>query len=145
MYKDYDNGQVPIPRVRRLQDDWKDLITVGMGKSPWCMPEYCVCFNNEDKLDRSNREGLTGMEDSTADLQIYYEIIPHYLVTTAMYRQVVSGSVDHILPPPNDDYRVIEYIHIESEIEPEEDPQEEPEYNNEENEKEIEKDPEDDS
>lgn len=88
-------------------------------------------------MARPSREGLTGLEDATIILQIYHKIIPHYLVTIIMHRQVVLGSVDHILPPPGDDDQVIEHIQIESETEPDENPEEEPEYDNDEEEEEV--------
>lgn len=65
---------------------------------------------------------MIGLDDIST-LQIYHEIFPHYLVTIAIHRQVVPSSVNHILPPPEDDDRMIEYIQIESEKELEEDPE----------------------
>lgn len=113
-----------------------------MVQNSWCITEYFMLINEEDELSRPSREGMIGLEDVAAALQIYHEIFSHYLVTTAMYRQVIPWSIDHMLPPPEDDDRVIEYIQIDFEIEPEEDPEEESEYTNDEEEEEVEEDPE---
>nr|XP_009630156.1 huntingtin-associated protein 1-like [Nicotiana tomentosiformis] len=51
-----------------------------------------------------------------------------------MHRQVVPKPIDHMLPLPKDNDRVVECIQIESEIEPEEDLEEEPEFNDDEEE-----------
>lgn len=107
MYEDDYNGQIPIPRVRRLQDEWTDMITMGMGQNSWCTPEYFVWINEEYELVRPSREGLGGLKDSAAALQIYHEILPHYLVTTTMHQHVVSGSVNHMFPPPDDDNQIV--------------------------------------
>lgn len=37
-YEDDYNGQIPIPRVRKLQDVWDDLIMILMGQNSWCTP-----------------------------------------------------------------------------------------------------------
>lgn len=89
------------------------------------MPEHFVWINKEGEFARLSREGLNGLEDSVAALQIYHEILPHYLFTTDMYWQVVTRSVDHMLPLPDDDDQLIEYIQIESETDPYEDPEDE--------------------
>nr|XP_033515016.1 uncharacterized protein LOC117279573 [Nicotiana tomentosiformis] len=138
LYEDDYNGQILIPRVRRLQDECNDFITMGMGQNPWCTSEYFVWIDEEDKLAKLSREGLTGLEDSAISLKIYHEILPYYLLTTAMHQQVVPRSVDHMLPPPDDDDQVIEYIQIELEIDLEEDHNEELEYNNDEDEEDVE-------
>lgn len=99
---------------------------MGIGQNSWCTPEYFVWINEEDELARLSREGLAGLENSVAALQIYHEILPHYLVTTTMHKHLVLGSVDHMLPLLDDDNQIIEYIQIESEIEPKEDLEKKP-------------------
>lgn len=54
---------------------------MGMGQNPWCTPEYFVWINEEDELAQPRRERLTELEDLAAALQIYHEILPHYLIT----------------------------------------------------------------
>nr|XP_033509431.1 uncharacterized protein LOC117274296 [Nicotiana tomentosiformis] len=48
---EYDyNGPIPILRVRRLQNEWSDLITMGMGQNAWFTPEYFAWTTEEDQL-----------------------------------------------------------------------------------------------
>lgn len=108
---------------------------LGMGQNPWCTPECFVWINEEDELASPSREGLTELEDSAVALQIYHKILPYYLITTAMYQQVISGSIDHMLPPLDKDNQVMEYIQIDSKTQLEE----ELEYNNDEDEEEVER------
>jgi len=102
---------------------------MSMRQNSLCTPEYFVWITKEDQLARPSREGLAGLEDSRAALQVYNRILPHYLVTPTMHQQVVQGSIDHILLLSDDDNRIVEYIQIEFEEELEEDPEEELEYN----------------
>lgn len=81
-----------------------------MSQNSLYTPEYFVWINKEDELARPSKEGLTRLEDLVVALHLYHEIMPHYLVTTAMHRQLVPGTVNHILSPNEDDDRVIEYI-----------------------------------
>lgn len=97
LYEDDYNGKISIPRVRKLQDEWDDLIIMPMGQNSWCTPKYFVWINEEVELAWPSKEGLAWLEDAAAALQIYHEILPYYLVTTSMHRQVVLGSVDHML------------------------------------------------
>lgn len=84
-------------------------------------------ISEEDQLATPSWEGLAELEDLRV-LQVYHEILPHYLVTSTIHQQVVLGSVDHMISPPDDDNQIVEYIQIESEEEPEEDPEDELEY-----------------
>jgi len=125
-----------------LQEEWNDMVTMPMGQNSWCTPEYYVWINEEEELTRPSREGITWLEDVMVALKIYHEILPYYLVTTSMHRQVVPRSIDHMLPPAEDDDRIVECIQIESSTEPKEYPEEESEFND--DEKEFEEDQEED-
>lgn len=51
------NGPIPILRVRRLQNEWSDLITMGMGQNAWFTPEYFAWTTEEDQLPSPFEKG----------------------------------------------------------------------------------------
>lgn len=112
-----------------------------MRQTAWCTLKYFAWISEEDILARTIQEGLVGLKDSRASLQLYPEILPNYLVTPIMYQQVVPGSVDYMLPPSDSDNDVVEYFQIESEGESEEKTQKEHGYQVEEIKEECEEDP----
>ncbi|XP_009614920.1 uncharacterized protein [Nicotiana tomentosiformis] len=68
LYEDDYNGQIPIPRIRKLQEEWNDLVTMHMGQNSWCTPEYYVWINEEEELARPSREGIAWLEDAVVSL-----------------------------------------------------------------------------
>nr|XP_016494910.1 PREDICTED: probable DNA-directed RNA polymerase subunit delta [Nicotiana tabacum] len=57
LYEDDYNGQIMIPRIKRLQEEWNDPVTIPMGQNSWCTLEYYVWINEEEELAHPSREG----------------------------------------------------------------------------------------
>lgn len=92
-----------------------------------------------DPIAWLSREGLPGREDLRVALQVYHEVLPHYLVTPPMYHQAIPESAGYLLPP-SDDKDMVEYLEEEPEEEPEEDPEKEFVHQEEEPKEEFEED-----
>ncbi|XP_070036669.1 uncharacterized protein [Nicotiana tomentosiformis] len=50
LFEDAYNEHIQIPRIQRLQEEWNNLVTMLMGQSSWCTPQYYVWINEEDEL-----------------------------------------------------------------------------------------------
>ncbi|XP_060206255.1 uncharacterized protein LOC132633833 [Lycium barbarum] len=89
---------VPVARVRILQREWLNMITIGMGDESWCTPEYYAWYNVGGLTLLPTEDGFDGLTDD----------------------EVVPGSVNHLIQ------LVEEEDPVEPEDEMEEDPEEEP-------------------
>lgn len=128
LFEDDYNGEIPIVRVRRLKEEWVGLISVNMEKMSGVLQNNML-GSKGDLIAWPSREGLTGLEDAKAALQVYNEILPRIFVTPHMYYQVVPRFVDYVIPS-FDDEDMVEYIEEDPKEDLEEDPEEDPKGDN---------------
>ncbi|XP_060203223.1 uncharacterized protein LOC132631613 isoform X1 [Lycium barbarum] len=127
---------VPVARVRILQREWLNMITIGMGDESWCTLEYYAWYNVGGLTLLPTEDGFDGLTNDDVATWLTVEIFPFMNVNNNMYRQVVPGSVNHLIQ------LVEEEDPVESEDEMGEDPEKEPTELDEPMEEDPEEDPE---
>lgn len=85
---------------------WMNILSVEIGQKTWCTSGYYAWKVEGGTITRPSWERILGLVDYGMVCQVARKILPHMYLTTSMYRQVVLGSMDCMIPPDdNDDVR----------------------------------------
>ncbi|XP_060208583.1 uncharacterized protein LOC132635979 isoform X2 [Lycium barbarum] len=134
LHEDNYDRLVPVARVRILQREWLNMITIGMGDERLCTPEFCALYNVGGLALLPTEDGFDGLTDDDVAAWHTVEILPFMNVNNNMYRQVVPGSVNNL----------IQWVEAEDPVEPEAEMEEDPEEDPTEPDEPMEEDPEED-
>ncbi|KAM3355809.1 protein SHORT ROOT IN SALT MEDIUM 1-like [Capsicum galapagoense] len=127
-------GRIPVERLGNLIHGWGQILSLGMGGNAYCTPKYYTWYRLEGIIAQPSLKSLQGLADIHRTDQIRDQLLHLSPVTTAMYEQVIPGSMDNLIPAVDD----------ELEEEMEKDPEEDPKKIEEDPEKDPEEDPEED-